>query len=87
LQHENELLQQKVTNLETLLQTERGITSELRRDKETTQKQLELVTLRLPAPKVGFWSRIFGGGGKKDECEILSSLTPTNYVTTKACHS
>ena len=67
LQHENELLQQKVTNLETLLQTERGITSELRRDKETTQKQLELVTLRLPAPKVGFWARLFGGGRKKEE--------------------
>lgn len=67
LQHENELLQQKVTHLETLLQTERGLTSELRRDKETAQKQLELVTLRLPAPKVGFWSRIFGGGRKKEE--------------------
>jgi hypothetical protein len=67
LQHENELLQQKVGNLETLLQTERGISSELRRDKETTQKQLELVTLRLPAPKVGFWARLFGGGKKKEE--------------------
>jgi hypothetical protein len=65
LQHENELLQQKVTNLETLLQTERGITSELRRNKETTQKQLELVTLRLPAPNVGFWARLFGGGKKE----------------------
>jgi len=67
LQHENELLQQKVTNLETLLQTERGITSELRHDKETMQKQLELVTLRLPAPKVGFWARLFRGGRKKGE--------------------
>ena len=60
LQHENELLQ-KVTNLETLLQTEKGLNSELRRDKESIQKQLELVTLRLPAPKVGFWARLFGG--------------------------
>jgi len=51
---EIERLRQKVTNLETLLLTERGITAELRRDKETTQKQLELATLRLPAPKVGF---------------------------------
>ena len=29
--------------------------------------QLELVTLRLPAPKVGFWARLFGGGRKKEE--------------------
>jgi len=34
LQDEIELLQQKVVNLETLLQTERGLTSELCRDKE-----------------------------------------------------
>jgi hypothetical protein len=34
LQDEIELLQQKVANLETLLETERGLTSELRRDKE-----------------------------------------------------
>jgi predicted transcriptional regulator len=67
LQHENELLQEKVTNLETLLQTERSVSSELRHDKETTQKQLELVTLRLPAPKIGFWARLFGGGRKKEE--------------------
>ena len=31
---EIELLQQKVANLETLLETERGLASELRRDKE-----------------------------------------------------
>jgi hypothetical protein len=66
LQHENVLLQ-KVTNLETLLQTEKGLNSELRRDKESIQKQLELVTLRLPAPKVGFWARLFGGARKKEE--------------------
>jgi hypothetical protein len=66
LQHDNELLQ-TVTNLETLLQTEKGLNSELRRDKESIQKQLELVTLRLPAPNVGFWARLFGGGRKKEE--------------------
>lgn len=65
LQHENELLQQKIENLEALLQTEKGLNSDLRRDKESIQKQLELVTLRLPAPKVGFWSRLFGGGKKE----------------------
>ncbi len=67
LQHEAELLQQKVTNLETLLHTERALTSELRRDKDNLQKQLELVTLRLPAPKVGFWARLFGGRKKETE--------------------
>jgi hypothetical protein len=67
LQHEAELLQQKVVNLETLLHTERALTSELRRDKDNLQKQLELVTLRLPAPRVGFWARIFGGEKKNGE--------------------
>jgi hypothetical protein len=67
LQHENELLQQQVSHLETLLQTEKGISSELRHDKETMQKQLELVTLRLPAPKGGLCASLFGGGRKKEE--------------------
>ena len=67
LQHEKELLQEKLTTSETLLQNERSLTSELRRDKESIQKQLELVTLRLPAPKVGFWARLFGDGRKKEE--------------------
>jgi hypothetical protein len=66
LQHEIELLRQQLANTEATLQTERGHLSELRKDKETLQKQLELVTLRLPAPKVGFWSRIFGGRTKED---------------------
>lgn len=39
-----ELLQQKVANLETLLRTEWGLSSELHRDTEAIQKQLELVT-------------------------------------------
>jgi hypothetical protein len=67
LQHENELLQQQVSHLETLLQTEKGISSELRHDKETMQKQLELVTLRLPAPKGGLCASLSGGGRKKEE--------------------
>lgn len=60
LQHEIELLRQQVASFESTLQTERGHLSELRQDKETLQKQFELVTLRLPAPRIGFWSRIFG---------------------------
>jgi hypothetical protein len=67
LQHENELLQQQISHLEMLLQTEKGISAELRRDKQTMQKQLELVTLRLPAPKGGLWARLFGGGRRKEE--------------------
>jgi predicted transcriptional regulator len=67
LQHEKELLEQRVEHLEALLQTERSVSSYLRRDKESIQKQLELVTLRLPAPKIGFWARIFGSGSKRVE--------------------
>jgi hypothetical protein len=66
LQHENELLQQKLTTSDTLLQTEKSLNADLRRDKESIQKQLELVTLRLPAPRVGLWARLFGGGRKKE---------------------
>jgi hypothetical protein len=49
-----------------MLQTEQGIPL-VCGDKESIQKQLELVKLRLPAPKVGFWARLFGGGRKKEE--------------------
>ncbi|MGA7075600.1 MAG: hypothetical protein WBZ42_03510 [Halobacteriota archaeon] len=69
LQHEIELLRQQVASLESTLHTERGHLSELRQDKETLKKQLELVTLRLPAPRVGFWSRIFGRKQKETETE------------------
>jgi predicted nucleic acid-binding Zn-ribbon protein len=67
LQHEIELLRQQVASLESTLHTERGHLSELRQDKETLQKQFELVTLRLPAPKIGFWARLLGGGKKKED--------------------
>lgn len=60
MQHEIELMQQKVSSLEDTLHLEREHLSELRRDKEDCKKQLELVTLRLPPPKVGFWARLFG---------------------------
>ncbi len=60
LQHRVELLEKEKTSLEAALQVERGHSLELKADKETLQKQVELLTLRLPAPKVGFWSRIFG---------------------------
>jgi hypothetical protein len=66
-QHEIELLIQQLTNSETTLHTEREHQSELGQDRETLQKQLELVTLRLPAPKVGFWSRVLGPKSPKKE--------------------
>ncbi len=50
---------------EGFVHMERGHSFEFRQDKEILQKQLELVTLRLPAPKVGFWSRIFGSKKEK----------------------
>jgi chromosome segregation ATPase len=65
LQHEKELLQEKLTTAETLLQTEKGLNADLRRDKESIQKQLELVTLRLPAPRKSIWDRLFGRGPKE----------------------
>ena len=60
LQHRVELLEQDKTSLEAALQVEKGHSLELKADKETMQEQVELLTLRLPAPKVSFWSRIFG---------------------------
>ena len=44
-----------------------GLNNDLKADKENLQKQLELVTLRLPPPKVGFWARLFGGSKKPEE--------------------
>jgi chromosome segregation ATPase len=79
LQLEIELLRQQVASLESTLHTERGYLSELRHDKETLQKQLELVTLRLPAPRVGFWSRIFGGGRKKEDQTQSLLVRVINY--------
>jgi DNA repair exonuclease SbcCD ATPase subunit len=60
LRHEQELTQSKLEARQRELQREQEINRELRTDKEQLQKQLELVTLRLPAPKGSFWSRVFG---------------------------
>jgi chromosome segregation ATPase len=60
LQHRVELLEKDKASLEAALQVEKGHSLELKADKERMQKQVELLTLRLPAPRVGFWSRIFG---------------------------
>ena len=67
LQHELELLEKDKAKLEAELQTEKILSNERKSDKDNLQKQLELVTLRLPAPKAGFWARLFGGGKKKED--------------------
>jgi len=38
-------------------------------EKQSLYKQLELVTLRLPAPRVSFWSRVFGRRKKEQEAQ------------------
>jgi len=66
LQHRVELLEKDKASLDEALQVEKGHSYELKADKETLQKQVELQMLQLPAPKVGFlsrgWSRIFSRG-------------------------
>ncbi len=59
LQHELDLLNLRNKNLEEQLIVHKEVLLSLEKDKENLQKQLELVTLRLPAPKEGFWSRVF----------------------------
>jgi chromosome segregation ATPase len=66
LQNEIETLRSQVKTLEEKLVIYTGLNNDLKSDKESLQKQLELVTLRLPPPKVGFWARLFGGKKKED---------------------
>ncbi len=61
LQHELELLKTTVKNLEEQLVVQKEVVQSLERDKEYLQNELEIVTLRLPSPNAGFWSRVFGG--------------------------
>ena len=65
LQNELEKSTFQIKTLEDTLVTSTGMINDLKADKQNLQKQLELVTLRLPAPKVGFWARLFGSG-KRD---------------------
>ena len=57
LQHRVELLEKDKESLEAALQVEKNHSSELKADKKTLQKQVDLLILQLPAPRVGFWSR------------------------------
>ncbi len=60
LKHELDLSQVKVTALGGQVADLKGQIQDLKDDKRSLQKQLELVTLRLTAPREGFWARIFG---------------------------
>jgi hypothetical protein len=60
LQNELETVRTQVKTLEEKLVIYTGLNNDLKADKEALQKQLQLVTLRLPAPRVGFWARLFG---------------------------
>jgi chromosome segregation ATPase len=66
LQNEAETLRTQVKTLEEKLVIYTGLNNDLKADKDTLQKQLELVTLRLPTPRVGLWTRLFG---KKEQKE------------------
>ncbi|MGZ4903788.1 MAG: hypothetical protein ACXVIG_04405 [Halobacteriota archaeon] len=70
LRHEQELTESKLQATQRELQLERDHNLELRNDKEKLQKQLELVTLRLPAPKEGFWARVWGRKKRSNSQEI-----------------
>ncbi len=67
LQHELERTQDNVKGLEEYIVELKGQIKDLKEDKQSLQKQLELVTLRLPAPKEGFWARTFGRRKKEQE--------------------
>jgi|SRR5665647_896565 len=67
LQNEVETLRSQVKTREEKLAIYTGLNNDLKNDKEDLKKQLELVTLRLPPPKVGFWTRIFGPKKEKKE--------------------
>ncbi|MGZ4903029.1 MAG: hypothetical protein ACXV47_09130 [Halobacteriota archaeon] len=60
LRHEQELTQNNLKKAEEQVVELKGQIHGLNEDKQYLQKQLELVTLRLPAPKEGFWSGVFG---------------------------
>jgi peptidoglycan hydrolase CwlO-like protein len=60
LQNELETVRTQVKTLEEKLAIYMGLNNDLKADKENLQKQLELVTLRLPPPRVSFWARLLG---------------------------
>ena len=60
LQKELDTARTQIKTLEDKIAIFTGLNNDLKADKENLQKQLELVTLRLPPPRVSFWARLFG---------------------------
>lgn len=69
LQHRLELAETNTKNLSEQVVDLKGQIRDLKDDKQQLQKQLELLTLRLPAPKEGFWVRVFGRRRKEQEAK------------------
>lgn len=65
LQNELGRAEIEVKNLSDKVTENAGTINELKTDKEYFKKQVELLTLRLPAPKVGFWARLFGSSKRE----------------------
>ncbi len=60
LRHEQELTRNNLKKAEEQVVELKGQIHGLSEDKQYVQKQLELVTSRLPAPNEAFWFSVFG---------------------------
>jgi predicted nucleic acid-binding Zn-ribbon protein len=69
LQHELERAQDNAKRLEEHVVELKEQIHQANNEKQNLYKQLELVTLRLPAPRVSFWSRVFGKRKKEQEAK------------------
>lgn len=67
LQGELELARKEIKMLSEKVASDASTINMLKDDKDFFKRQLELVTLRLPAARQGFWSRAFGGSKKEKE--------------------
>jgi hypothetical protein len=67
VRNELEFTKAQMKSLDEKLTIYTGLNNDLKADKEILQKQVELLTLRLPAPKRGFWVRLFGGRKRENK--------------------
>jgi hypothetical protein len=68
LQNELEFTKTQMKSLDEKLAIYIGLNNDLKADKEILLKQVELLTLRLPAPRSGFWVRLLGS--KKEQKKL-----------------